>query len=213
MFKRNGGLKMSEEKDVRKDEEIKETESQETTETSELEVENEQVAVNQDSENENDASNDETQDLKDEEIASLKAEVDAKEEQYLRLYAEFENYKRRIQNEAQTQKRYQTQKVLTDVLPALDNFERALKIEGDDESFNALKKGVEMVYESLLKALEDNGLEKIKTEGEQFDPNFHQAVMQDENPDFESGQITEELQAGYQLKDRVLRASMVKVNQ
>ncbi|EGQ3179017.1 nucleotide exchange factor GrpE [Staphylococcus pseudintermedius] len=213
MFKRNGGLKMSEEKDVRKDEEIKETESQETTETSELEVENEQVAVNQDSENENDASNDETQDLKDEEIASLKAEVDAKEEQYLRLYAEFENYKRRIQNEAQTQKRYQAQKVLTDVLPALDNFERALKIEGDDESFNALKKGVEMVYESLLKALEDNGLEKIKTEGDQFDPNFHQAVMQDENPDFESGQITEELQAGYQLKDRVLRASMVKVNQ
>ncbi|EJD8480995.1 nucleotide exchange factor GrpE [Staphylococcus pseudintermedius] len=213
MFKRNGGLKMSEEKDMRKDEEIKETESQETTETSELEVENEQVAVNQDSENENDASNDETQDLKDEEIASLKAEVDAKEEQYLRLYAEFENYKRRIQNEAQTQKKYQAQKVLTDVLPALDNFERALKIEGDDESFNALKKGVEMVYESLLKALEDNGLEKIKTEGEQFDPNFHQAIMQDENPDFESGQITEELQAGYQLKDRVLRASMVKVNQ
>ncbi|PCF35763.1 nucleotide exchange factor GrpE [Staphylococcus delphini] len=213
MFKRNGGLKMSEEKDMRMDEEIKETESQETPETSEPEVEHEEVVVNQDSENENDASNDETQDPKDEEIASLKAEVDAKEEQYLRLYAEFENYKRRIQNEAQTQKKYQAQKVLTDVLPALDNFERALKIEGDDESFNALKKGVEMVYDSLLKALEDNGLEKIKTEGEQFDPNFHQAVMQDENPDFESGQITEELQAGYQLKDRVLRASMVKVNQ
>ncbi|SUM46606.1 co-chaperone GrpE [Staphylococcus intermedius NCTC 11048] len=201
---------MSEEKDMRKDEEIKETESQETTETSEPEVDTEEVAVEQDSENN---ENDEAQDPKDEEIASLKAEVDAKEEQYLRLYAEFENYKRRIQNEAQTQKKYQAQKVLTDVLPALDNFERALKIEGDDESFNSLKKGVEMVYDSLLKALEDNGLEKIKTEGEQFDPNFHQAVMQDENPDFESGQITEELQAGYQLKDRVLRASMVKVNQ
>ncbi|WP_086427657.1 nucleotide exchange factor GrpE [Staphylococcus cornubiensis] len=210
MFKRNGGLKMSEEKDMRKDEETKETESQETTQTSEPEVDTEEVAVEQDSENN---ENDEAQDPKDEEIASLKAEVDAKEEQYLRLYAEFENYKRRIQNEAQTQKKYQAQKVLTDVLPALDNFERALKIEGDDESFNALKKGVEMVYDSLLKALEDNGLEKIKTEGEQFDPNFHQAVMQDDNPDFESGQITEELQAGYQLKDRVLRASMVKVNQ
>lgn len=210
MFKRNGGLKMSEEKDMRKDEETKETESQETTQTSEPEVDTEEVAVEQDSENN---ENDEAQDPKDEEIASLKAEVDAKEEQYLRLYAEFENYKRRFQNEAQTQKKYQAQKVLTDVLPALDNFERALKIEGDDESFNALKKGVEMVYDSLLKALEDNGLEKIKTEGEQFDPNFHQAVMQDDNPDFESGQITEELQAGYQLKDRVLRASMVKVNQ
>lgn len=201
---------MSEEKDMRKDEETKETESQKSTQTSEQELDTEEVVVEQDSENN---ENDEAQDPKDEEIASLKAEVDAKEEQYLRLYAEFENYKRRIQNEAQTQKKYQAQKVLTDVLPALDNFERALKIEGDDESFNSLKKGVEMVYDSLLKALEDNGLEKIKTEGEQFDPNFHQAVMQDDNPDFESGQITEELQAGYQLKDRVLRASMVKVNQ
>lgn len=152
-------------------------------------------------------------DPKDEEISNLKAQVEQEQEKYLRLYAEFENYKRRIQNESDIQKKYQSQSVLSDILPTLDNFERALKIEGDDESFVSLKKGVEMVYESLLQALKNNGLERIKAEGEQFDPNYHQAVVQDDNPDFESGAITEELQPGYQLKDRVLRASMVKVNQ
>ena len=157
--------------------------------------------------------NQEDVDPKDEEIASLKTQVDQEQEKYLRLYAEFENYKRRIQKENDTQRKYQAQGVLSDVLPALDNFERALQIEGDDESFNSLKKGVEMVYSSLVKALEDNGLEAIKSEGEAFDPNYHQAVVQDNNPDFESGHITEELQKGYKLKDRVLRPSMVKVNQ
>lgn len=157
--------------------------------------------------------NQEDVDPKDEEITSLKTQVDQEQEKYLRLYAEFENYKRRIQKENDTQRKYQAQWVLSDILPALDNFERALQIEGDDESFNSLKKGVEMVYSSLVKALEDNGLEAIKSEGEAFDPNYHQAVVQDNNPDFESGHITEELQKGYKLKDRVLRPSMVKVNQ
>nr|WP_240626968.1 nucleotide exchange factor GrpE [Staphylococcus microti] len=149
----------------------------------------------------------------EEQLEALQAEVDASQEKYLRLYAEFENYKRRIQNEADIQKTYRAQQVLSDVLPTLDNIERALQIEGDDESFVSLKKGVQMVYDSLLKALEDNGLERIQAAGEQFDPNYHQAVLQDDNPEFESGAVTEELQAGYKLKDRVLRASMVKVNQ
>ena len=69
-----------------------------------------------------------------------------------------------------------------------------------------------MVHESLLRALKDNGLEEIESEGQAFDPNFHQ-VVQDDNPDFKSGDITQELQKGYKLKDRVLRPSMVKVNQ
>ena len=69
-----------------------------------------------------------------------------------------------------------------------------------------------MVHESLLRALKDNGLEEIEAEGQEFDPNLHQAVVQDDNPDFKS-EITQELQKGYKLKDRVLRPSMVKVNQ
>ncbi|AKS66991.1 heat shock protein GrpE [Staphylococcus schleiferi] len=201
---------MSEEKDIRDNEEKIEPEQNGNENLSSEPVEDVQTENESSSENSEET---ETVDPRDEEIASLKSKLDEKEEQYLRLYAEFENYKRRIQNEAQIQKKYQAQSVLTDVLPALDNFERALKIEGDDESFNSLKKGVEMVYDSLTKALEDNGLERIKTEGEQFDPNYHQAVIQDDHPDYESGQITEELQPGYKLNDRVLRASMVKVNQ
>ncbi|HEH1034191.1 TPA: nucleotide exchange factor GrpE [Staphylococcus aureus] len=152
-------------------------------------------------------------DPKDQKINELQQLADENEEKYLRLYAEFENYKRRIQKENEINKTYQAQRVLTDILPAIDNIERALQIEGDDETFRSLQKGVQMVHESLINALKDNGLEVIKTEGEAFDPNIHQAVVQDDNPDFESGEITQELQKGYKLKDRVLRPSMVKVNQ
>ncbi|HAR6715957.1 TPA: nucleotide exchange factor GrpE [Staphylococcus aureus] len=152
-------------------------------------------------------------DPKDQKINELQQLADENEEKYLRLYAEFENYKRRIQKENEINKTYQAQRVLTDILPAIDNIERALQIEGDDETFISLQKGVQMVHESLINALKDNGLEVIKTEGEAFDPNIHQAVVQDDHPDFESGEITQELQKGYKLKDRVLRPSMVKVNQ
>ncbi|HDA6596726.1 TPA: nucleotide exchange factor GrpE [Staphylococcus aureus] len=152
-------------------------------------------------------------DPKDQKINELQQLADENEEKYLRLYAEFENYKRRIQKENEINKTYQAQRVLTDILPAIDNIERALQIEGDDETFKSLQKGVQMVHKSLINALKDNGLEVIKTEGEAFDPNIHQAVVQDDNPDFESGEITQELQKGYKLKDRVLRPSMVKVNQ
>lgn len=152
-------------------------------------------------------------DPKDQKINELQQLADENEEKYLRLYAEFENYKRRIQKENEINKAYQAQRVLTDILPAIDNIERALQIEGDDETFKSLQKGVQMVHESLINALKDNGLEVIKTEGEAFDPNIHQAVVQDDNPDFKSGEITQELQKGYKLKDRVLRPSMVKVNQ
>ncbi|HHE6319949.1 TPA: nucleotide exchange factor GrpE [Staphylococcus aureus] len=152
-------------------------------------------------------------DPKDQKINELQQLADENEEKYLRLYAEFENYKRRIQKENEINKIYQAQRVLTDILPAIDNIERALQIEGDDETFKSLQKGVQMVHESLINALKDNGLEVIKTEGEAFDPNIHQAVVQDDNPDFKSGEITQELQKGYKLKDRVLRPSMVKVNQ
>ncbi|HEI7361604.1 TPA: nucleotide exchange factor GrpE [Staphylococcus aureus] len=152
-------------------------------------------------------------DPKDQKINELQQLADENEEKYLRLYAEFENYKRRIQKENEINKTHQAQRVLTDILPAIDNIERALQIEGDDETFKSLQKGVQMVHESLINALKDNGLEVIKTEGEAFDPNIHQAVVQDDNPDFESGEITQELQKGYKLKDRVLRPSMVKVNQ
>lgn len=197
------------------------TEEKDQTTNNEQSTENESVnqtdeTTEQAQENLQDDNTEDTNtdvDPKDEEIQQLKKDVQENEEKYLRLYAEFENYKRRIQKENQTMRAYKSQDVLNDILPTLDNIERALQIDGEDEQFKALKKGVEMVHESLLNALSNNGLEKIETEGQAFDPNVHQAVVQDDNPDFESGQITQELQSGYKLKDRVLRPSMVKVNQ
>ncbi|QRT37766.1 nucleotide exchange factor GrpE [Staphylococcus epidermidis] len=167
-----------------------------------------------DSENNSEESiKDEESESQDTKIKELEKLANDNEEKYLRLYAEFENYKRRIQKENQINATYKAQGVLTDILPSIDNIERALLFEGDDESFKSLQKGVQMVHESLLRALKDNGLEEILAEGKEFDPNLHQAVVQDDNPDFKSGEVTQELQKGYKLKDRVLRPSMVKVNQ
>ncbi|MCQ9277938.1 nucleotide exchange factor GrpE [Staphylococcus borealis] len=205
-----------------KDESVKSnseyTEEQEVKNEDTSTVENVEDTTSDSDNSSNDSSNEESSeetavDPKDEEIQQLQLKANENEEKYLRLYAEFENYKRRIQKENETNKTYQSQRVLTDILPTIDNIERALQIEGDDESFKSLQKGVQMVHESLLRALKDNGLEEIETEGQAFDPNFHQAVVQDDNPDFKSGDITQELQKGYKLKDRVLRPSMVKVNQ
>lgn len=194
------------------------TEEQEVKNEDTSTVENVEDTTSDSDNSSNDSSNEESSeetavDPKDEEIQQLQLKANENEEKYLRLYAEFENYKRRIQKENETNKTYQSQRVLTDILPTIDNIERALQIEGDDESFKSLQKGVQMVHESLLRALKDNGLEEIESEGQAFDPNFHQAVVQDDNPDFKSGDITQELQKGYKLKDRVLRPSMVKVNQ
>ncbi|MCH4356642.1 nucleotide exchange factor GrpE [Staphylococcus haemolyticus] len=205
-----------------KDESVKSnseyTEEQEVKNEDTSTVENVEDTTSDSDNSSNDSSNEESSeetavDPKDEEIQQLQLKANENEEKYLRLYAEFENYKRRIQKENETNKTYQSQRVLTDILPTIDNIERALQIEGDDESFKSLQKGVQMVHESLLRALKDNGLEEIESEGQAFDPNFHQAVFQDDNPDFKSGDITQELQKGYKLKDRVLRPSMVKVNQ
>ena len=190
--------------------------NQETSKNQTTSVEDADEIANESQDNLQEENSEDTEadiDPKDEEIQQLKNNVQEEEEKYLRLYAEFENYKRRIQKENQTMKAYKAQDVLNDILPTIDNIERALQIEGEDEQFKALQKGVEMVYESLLNALKNNGLEKIEAEGQQFDPNIHQAVVQDDNPDYESGQVTQELQTGYKLKERVLRPSMVKVNQ
>ncbi|MBF9296599.1 nucleotide exchange factor GrpE [Mammaliicoccus sciuri] len=176
-------------------------------------VATEEVEANETEENIEEVEQDKVVEIPEAELEQLKQKANEEEEKYLRLYAEFENYKRRMKQEASITKDYQAQRVLTDVLPALDNMDRALKQEGESEDFLTFKKGVDMVYNDLLKSLKDNGLEEIESYNQPFDPNVHQAVMQDNNPDFESGVVTEELQRGYKLKDRVLRPAMVKVNE
>lgn len=147
------------------------------------------------------------------ELSETKKSLADAEEKYLRLYAEFENYKKRTRVELDTERAYRSQNVLRDILPTIDNIERALAQKGESDEFKSLHKGVEMVYESLLHSLKENGLEVIEALDKPFDPNLHQAVMQENDESKDSGIVLEELQKGYKLKERVLRASMVKVNE
>ena len=153
------------------------------------------------------------EELLQEKIEKLEEEVKASEDKYLRLYAEFENFKRRKNQEIETNNIYKSQKVITEILPSLDNLERALQVDSDNEEVKALRKGVEMVYEGILNVLKTEGVEEVETENVQFAPNIHHAVMQGEESDKESGVILDTFQKGYKLKDRVIRPAMVKVNQ
>ena len=137
------------------------------------------------------------------------AELAEKENRYLRLQADFENFRRRTRQEKEELAAVVTQNLLKDLLPFLDNFERALAAENSDAE--SLRAGVEMMYKQLVEALKKEGLEYIETKDKPFDPNFHQAVMRVEDAEKEDGTIVAELQKGYMVKGRVIRPSMVQV--
>ncbi|PEA85617.1 nucleotide exchange factor GrpE [Bacillus thuringiensis] len=151
--------------------------------------------------------------LLQEKVDELQAKLTETEGRTLRLQADFENYKRRVQMDKQAAEKYRAQSLVSDILPALDNFERAMQVEATDEQTKSLLQGMEMVHHQLLEALTKEGVEVIGAVGKQFDPNEHQAIMQVEDSEFESNAVVEEFQKGYKLKDRVIRPSMVKVNQ
>ena len=139
----------------------------------------------------------------------LEAQLQEKNDRILRLQADFENFRRRTAKEKEELAAVITQNLLTDLLPLLDNFERAMAVEQTD--VEAFQKGVEMIFTQLREVMEKHGLENIEAEGAPFDPNIHQAVMRVENPDVEDGTITQVLQKGYQAKGRVIRPAMVQV--
>lgn len=148
-----------------------------------------------------------------EKINELEQQLEEAENRYLRLRADFDNFRRRVQLEREASEKYRAQSLIADLLPLLDNFERALKIEVSNEQTESVLQGVEMVYKGLVSALEKEGVEVIEAVGKEFDPNFHQAVMTDSNDQYSPNQVIEEFQKGYKLKDRIIRPSMVKVNQ
>jgi molecular chaperone GrpE len=153
------------------------------------------------------------QELEETYIKELEGKVEEANNKFLRAQADLENFRRRARLEKEASEKYRSQKLLEDLVPVLDNFHRALAIEVTDEQSKSIIKGLEMVYRQLTEAVKKEGLEEIEAEGKQFDPHFHQAVMQVEDSAFESNVVVEELQKGYSLKDRVIRPSMVKVNQ
>lgn len=145
------------------------------------------------------------------EIQKLTEEKDEVYNRLIRLQAEYDNFKKRSQKEKEADRKYKSQDLINELLPAMDNFERALKIEVT-EANSSLFDGITMVYRQLQDALKSQGVEAIESVGQPFDPNLHHAVMQIEDDEKESNTVVEELQKGYMLKDRVVRAAMVKVN-
>lgn len=127
---------------------------------------------------------------------------------YLRLAADFQNYKRRVEKEKGDIYAYANEKIVVELLDVIDNFERALEHSNESESF---AEGMNMIFKQFKGVLEKSGVEEINALGEDFDPNFHHAVLTENSAEYESGKITQVLQKGYLLNKKVIRPAMVKV--
>lgn len=147
-------------------------------------------------------------------ITSLEQQLKESEDKYLRVHADFENIKKRLEREKYQAIDYASEKFAKDLLAPIDTLEMALQSANVDldaaELLKKLKEGIELTIKNFNTTFEKHNISKIETDGE-FDPNVHNAVMQVDSADHESGQIVAELQKGYMLKDRLLRPSMVSI--
>lgn len=134
---------------------------------------------------------------------------EALETKYLRLMADFQNYKRRSEKEKADVYAYANEKIVVQLLDVIDNFERALDCK--DTADKGFAEGMEMIFKQLRDVLKNSNVEEIEALGLDFDPNFHNAVMMEDTDEYESGKVSAVLQKGYTLNGRVIRASMVKV--
>lgn len=148
------------------------------------------------------------------ELADLKDKNKDLEDKYLRSEAEIQNMQNRYTKERAQLIKYESQSLAKDILPAMDNLERALSVEADNDVSKQLKKGVQMTLDALVKAMKDHGVVEIEADGVKFDPTLHQAVqtVAAENDD-QKDHVVQVLQKGYQYKDRTLRPAMVVVAQ
>jgi molecular chaperone GrpE len=158
------------------------------------------------------ASSEPTVDSLKEEAEQLRRQADEYQQRWLRAQADFDNYRKRTLREKEDLAKYAAQQLIEQLLPVVDNFERAVETSRTHKDFESLVKGLDMVYRQFIQVLEQEGLQPIASVGEPFNPEFHQAVMQVESEEYGEGIVVEELQKGYKLKDRVIRPSMVKVS-
>jgi molecular chaperone GrpE len=142
-------------------------------------------------------------------VEELRREKDSLHDRLLRTAAEFENYKKRVERERRELADYMKADVLREILPIVDNFERALQAPSPEGE--PLRKGVELIHKQMLDFLRKRGVTPIEALGADFDPNFHQAVIHETSPSHREGEVIAELQRGYMLGDKLLRPAMVKV--
>ncbi|MDO8551055.1 MAG: nucleotide exchange factor GrpE [Ignavibacteria bacterium] len=170
---------------------------------------NEKEEASENFQNEESASGGE----KDLRIAELEKEVEQLKDKFLRKAAEFENYKRRTENDQLNLIKYSAVTFILKLLPVMDDFERSLDHIEEAKDIDALKAGLKLVYEKLSKALDDEGVKKIDAVGKPFDVNFHEAIMQKKDDSVEPHTVLDEIEKGYIYKDKVIRHSKVIVSE
>ncbi|MGO4376176.1 nucleotide exchange factor GrpE, partial [Paenibacillus sp. MCAF20] len=139
----------------------------------------------------------------DSRYAELEKQAEEAQQRYLRAQADFDNFRRRTTKEKEELAQYASMKLITQLLPVVDNFDRAMAAASANGDFESLAKGVEMIFRQLEQTLTGEGLKAMNVVGEPFNPEFHQAIMQVESDEHEEGIIVEEVQKGYMLKDKV----------
>ncbi|WP_411347560.1 nucleotide exchange factor GrpE [Paenibacillus sp. WLX2291] len=146
------------------------------------------------------------------ELERVQAQADDQTQRLLRAQADFDNFRRRTQKEKEDLAKYASAGLITELIPVIDNFERAMATKPDSPELESFSKGVDMIFRQLSDVLKNTGLTPMESVGQPFNPEFHQAVMQVESDEHEEGTVVEELQKGYILKDKVIRPAMVKVS-
>lgn len=148
---------------------------------------------------------------KDKKQDAMKERVEELEDRVKRQMAEFDNFRKRTEKEKTAMFETGAKSVIEKILPVVDNFERGLASVSEEEKDGALAQGMQMIYKQLMTELENLDVKPIPAVGEEFNPEFHNAVMQTQSDEFESGVIAQELQKGYTYRDSVVRHSMVAV--
>jgi molecular chaperone GrpE len=143
-------------------------------------------------------------------VDELRREKDALQDRLLRTAAEFDNYRKRVDRERRERMESGEADVLGELLPIIDDLERALQVQPSAET-DVYRRGVELILKQMTELLKRRGVKPLETVGRDFDPRFHQAVMHDASADHREGEVMEELRRGYMLGDRLLRPAMVKV--
>ena len=146
------------------------------------------------------------------ELEEARSENSAAADMMLRLAAEMDNYKKRVAKERESLIKFGSQGIVQELLPILDNFERAIESADKLSDFDSFLEGVGMIFKQMYDALERKGVRRIDAVGETFDPNIHEAVLQVASQEYPENIVVEELQKGYMLHDRVIRPSMVAVS-
>lgn len=145
-------------------------------------------------------------------IEELEKESNEWKEKFLRKAAEFENYKRRTENDQLNLLNYATESFIKKILPVVDDFERSLEHINDSNDYEKLKEGVQLIYNKLVKVLDEQGVKKIEAVGKPFDVHYHEALLQKADNSVPAHTVLEELEKGYMYKDKVIRHAKVVVS-